>query len=226
MNQTITKIALTPGHNPLAQGAKRGSMTEFRFAREFIPELMRRAEGIQGLELKAFERQYFMRYGYGKEMRQLHKQIDAWGAHIDIEMHYNAASSASAKGHEVLHFTGSTGGKVVAMAMDNAFDKHLFNCDRNRKPVGHGERGSYGLSVGKSKSILTEPFFKKELPEFLDGGKYREALFEAYLDFFRQIAALDGNTQALSPEKRPITHQRNAVLTQAELDFARELLTS
>jgi len=224
MKNAITKIALTPGHNPLSQGAKRGSMTEFRFAREFIPELMQRAKGIQGIELKAFERRYFGRYNYGKEMRQLHKQIDDWGAHIDIEMHYNAASSASAKGHEVLHYKNSTGGKIVAIAMDRAFDKHLFNRDRNRKPVGHGERGSYGLSVGKSKSILTEPFFKKELPDFLEGGKYREALFDAYIEFFRQIVALDGNTQALSPKKRPVTHQANTVLTQAELDFARELL--
>lgn len=187
--QTNTmKVAITAGHNAVSQGVRRNGTTEFKFAKKIIPEVLARITHIEGIEVREFERKYQGSRTYPKEMRELHSRIDKWGAEVDIELHFNAFPRESAKGHEVVYFTRSSGGRKVAAVLDRAYDKHLDNRDRNLKKVGKGERGSYGLRIGNSISIIGEPCFAKELNEFKEGGSQRENLIKAYVAFFENIA--------------------------------------
>lgn len=212
----MTKIAITAGHNQRSQGKRRFGTSEYKFWNEFIDDLMPHLKKINGIEVKQFERQYMGRYGYYNEMKDLHGRIDKWGAHIDIELHYNASSS-TAKGHEVLHNKNSKGGRIVASLLNNSFNQHLKSKDRGVKPIGVNERGGIGLKIGRSRSIISEAFFSKELNEFMRGGKYRQVLLKAYIEFFKSIPNIDKKTNK-------VTRQRNHTLTDAEYMLAMEIL--
>lgn len=178
------KIAIIPGHNDRSRGKIRYGTSEFQFAQNFIDQLLPLVEHIPGIEVRVFERKYHG--SYAKEIRELFSRVDSWGATISMELHYNA-HAGTAKGHEVLHYIKSRGGALVASVLDEGFDKYLDNPDRNRKAVPVGGRGSYGLSYGKPYSIISEPFFSKELPEFMQDGKQRQNLLDAYIYFFENI---------------------------------------
>lgn len=181
------KIAITAGHdNYKSQGAWAGDISENIFWNEFIGDLMPLTTNIDDLELKQFHRPPIYNIGYHAAMRKLHAEIDNWNASIDVELHFNAFNKP-ATGHEVLHWGKSKGGKYIAEIMDQAFNDNLQNKDRGLKPVGVNQRGAYGLSVGKSKSILTEAFFKNQIHDYVRGGKYRCALLNSYVQFLENV---------------------------------------
>lgn len=186
------KIALTAGHDKYRmKGAIANSkllgrgISENEFWNIFIEELLPKLN-FSNLEFKQFHRPNQKAIGYNESMRQQHNEIDKWGADLDLELHFNAGG-INATGHEVLHYIGSKRGEEFATLLDKSFDKYLQNKDRNRKPTPKGERGSYGLYVGKSASLITEAFFGIEIDNFLPNGKQRENLFKAYLDFFEVL---------------------------------------
>ena len=213
----MIKIALIAGHNFRSQGVRRKLSSEFVFANGVIEELLETAGS--GYELKQFTRKY---HGgsYTREMRELHKRVDAWGADISMEFHFNASES-SARGHEVLYYHGSTGGSVVAHAIDRAFDNHITNRDRNVKKRGKGQRGSFGLRVGKSKSVILEPFFAKELKRFVVGGDLRQPMLTAYIEAFQNLADINNVKEANYAIYKP-----TALWTEEELAVAMNLLNS
>jgi hypothetical protein len=177
------KIALIAGHDSFGkQGAVAGGQSENKFWSEFIEDLLPLV--LNGPhDIKVFKRPEQRPIGYSKAMRQLHAKIDAWGADLDIEMHFNAAT-AKAQGHEVLYYNKSVKGKMYAEWLNKLFTKYLTNSDRGAKGVSSKDRGGYGLKVGKSASILTEAFFgTREIADYKRGGKFREALLKAYTEF-------------------------------------------
>lgn len=189
----MIKVALTAGHDKYRmRGASATSKTlgrkisENEFWNDFIDEIMPLIQNMQGIEFKQFHRANQKPIGYSKAMRIEHDEIDKWGADIDLELHFNAGG-VKATGHEVVYYRASKGGLKYATVLDKSFDRYLNNRDRNRKPVTIGERGSYGLRIGKSYSLITEAFFAKEIDNFLPGGSQRENLINSYLDFFAEI---------------------------------------
>ncbi len=187
------RIALVAGHDKFRMKGAVGrsrllgkSISENEFWNDFIKELFPKLNIYKNLEFKQFHRPNQKSIGYNESMRQQHGEIDKWGADLDLEFHFNAGG-VNATGHEVLHYTGSKRSEEYANLLDKSFDKYLQNKDRNRKPTPKGERGSYGLYVGKSASLITEAFFNVEIDDFLPNGKQRENLFKAYLDFFEVL---------------------------------------
>lgn len=212
-----TKIALSAGHDRFRMhGAARGGIHENGFWNEFLDDLMPLISDIPGIEVKRFHRPDQKPIGYSEAMRRLHGAIDGWGADVDIDLHFNAGGP-SAKGHEVLYHTKSRGGRLAANIVDKAFDEYLNNRDRNRKPVPVGGRGSYGLRVGRSTSLITEAFFAKELPQFVRGGSQRDNLIQAYVAAIKDIANVDSQTAQ-------VTQRTNETLTDDEINAAMALL--
>ena len=204
-NKGKTKIGLIIGHNSKSQGKRIFGSSEYEFWKEFL------YENIDGWnfsgELKIFERPAGV--SYPAQMREVQGQCDAWGANITVECHFNAAS-ANVNGHEVLYYNRSKGGKAVANIFNKAMTSELSNNDRGEKPA---ERGSYGLKIGKAKSILVEPFFAKKLKSYQIGGKYRQALVNSFQVFFDLIEHTNERVESV----KPVLTKRNSEFTDEEL---------
>jgi len=179
----MKKIALVVGHRPSAPGAY-GDMgiPEFKFWNELAPILKNRMEATGRVQCRIFHRPEIPG-GYGAKMKALHKEIDEWGADISISLHFNAASSPMANGHEVLYCAFSNGGMLYAKIMEDIFTKRLPNKPRGTKPKTKKERGGGFLCRGKSKCILVEPFFASNQHDYVEGGAHREDLISCFEDF-------------------------------------------
>lgn len=175
------KIAIVVGHASDVQGNVRLGVSEFKFWSEFVEDII--APSVVELfpdNYRIFYRPKQRRIGYHKAVRILHREIDAWGADIDIELHYNGTSKHNVNGHEVI-YSGSKKSLQYAKQLDEYFDKYLPNRDRGIKRVL--TRGAYGLKVGKSASIISEAFFGQELRHFLPEGAYRANLIKSLVEF-------------------------------------------
>ena len=179
------KIALVVGHRKSNQGAY-GSVgvSEYEFGRHFVHELFNLVKHIRGgVEFKMFYRRDAK--GYRANMRELHERIDAWGADLDIEFHFNASSNKAASGHEVLY--ASKKGKKYAKMLNDRYAEYLpYLKDRGIKKRRKG-RGSYGLKIGKSASLIVEPFFASHQHMFIKNIKKREDLLNSYIDMFSDL---------------------------------------
>lgn len=183
----MLRVALTAGHNRYKmQGVWYRGTSENEFWNKFIAELIPLAEKLDNIKVKQFHRPRQKKIGYYRAMDKQHRDIDRWGADVDIELHFNAFNH-KVTGHEVLHYRGSSGGRYFARRLSNSFIRYLPNQSRGLKPISYGERGSYGLKIGKSYSLISEPFFKHKLMDYMPNGKYREELLNSYLDFLSQL---------------------------------------
>jgi len=182
------KVALIAGHDEFyKRGAVAFGISENEYMTSLVNDIHFLSKNIYGIETKVFKRPNQKIHGYKGAMRILHGEIDEWGADLDIECHFNASKSP-AKGHEILYLIGSKGGAKYANMLDKHFDNRLPNRDRGIKPIKRGDRGFYGLKVGKSSSILTEAFFGKELESFIEGGTLRINLINAYIEFLKELS--------------------------------------
>ena len=179
----MKKLALVIGHRPGAPGAYGDlGIPEFRFWSELAPTIKNRMERSGKVEVKIFHRPE-IHGGYGVRMKELHREIDAWGADISLSLHFNAASNAKANGHEVLYCEYSTHGQIYAQLMEGIFDKNLPNKSRGIKPRTKAQRGGGFLCRGKSACILVEPFFASHQHDYVEGGAHREALIKSFEEF-------------------------------------------
>lgn len=177
------KVALVVGHRKSRQGAYGNcGISEYVFWDAFLHDYL-------PIMPDKHEYQIFYRddkvSGYGEKMKHLHKRIDDWGAEVSVSFHFNASSNQSVHGHEILYY--STGGKTYAKIMDEMFDKHLDNNDRNIKKRTKKQRGGGFLSRGKSKCILIEPFFAAQQHRYIEDGEKRMDLAHALIDFFEYV---------------------------------------
>ncbi len=184
----MKKIALVVGHRKSNQGAY-GNMgiSEFEYYSKFVEVLATKInelnQMIKGVEVKVFYRQD--KNGYSTNMREQHKRIDDWGADIDIEFHFNGSSNPKVQGHEVLY--ASKKGKKVATIINDTFNKHLNTNNRGIKKRTDG-RGSYGLTVGKSVSVIVEPFFSSHQDRYVEGTKGYGQLMQSFIEAITQLS--------------------------------------
>jgi N-acetylmuramoyl-L-alanine amidase len=143
----MKKIALVVGHRKSAPGAY-GDMgiPEWSFWNDAVKEIMNRAMGANA-DIRVFHRQEHGT-GYTQRMKELHREIDAWGADISVSLHFNASSNAAANGHEVLFCAISSRGRKYAELMNEKFNKYLDNKDRGIKPKAKKDRGGGFLCRG------------------------------------------------------------------------------
>jgi N-acetylmuramoyl-L-alanine amidase len=183
----MKKIALVVGHRASSPGAYgNAGLPEWHFWNAAVSEIVARAEGIP-VQLKVFHRKE-RGGGYTSKMKQLHREIDAWGADISVSLHFNASSHASANGHEVLYCSFSRNGKRYAEIMNNKFTEFLPNKDRGVKPKTKHDRGGGFLCRGRSACILIEPFFASHQNEYIQGGVSRGALIRSMVEFIKEAS--------------------------------------
>ncbi|NKQ40040.1 MAG: hypothetical protein HF962_00500 [Sulfurovum sp.] len=159
------KVALVVGHRYGSQGAYGSAgVSEYRYYDELLlPVLLPK---LPERKVKVFYRQD--RPGYTKNMKQLHKEMDKWGADYRISLHFNASANPKVNGHEVLYNENDTKSKNLAIATDRILDKHLKNRDRNIVGRYRGRGGGF-LRRGKGINILIEPFFAAHQHGFMPG---------------------------------------------------------
>lgn len=163
------KLAIVVGHNEKAQGADSPYLPpEYSFHKSILTYIKDAAEK-RGVEVKFFERKPGVR-GYKAEIDAVYDQVDEWGAHYSIELHYNAASPA-ATGSEVLCSRSSASyelAKAIQKAQIDAFGLRDRGIHTRLPRQG---RGWYSMYAGKAPAILIEPGFGSNKK---DAGSLRE----------------------------------------------------
>lgn len=155
---TNRKLAIVVGHNSQSQGAVRRDNQESEYMfNSRIASLMEEYARIKypDLDIRTFFRQPLG--SYTKEIRRVYDQTDAWGAHLTMELHFNASASPGASGTETLT-SGTPASMAAAVAVNDEVVRALGLRDRGVKTRSEG-RGSASLISGRAPAILTEPFF-------------------------------------------------------------------
>ena len=179
------KIALVIGHDIDNQGAYGNSgISEFRFNDLLLSDMGAAKMFPDKHEYALFYRSTNTKK-YSRKMKELHKRLDAWGADISIEFHFNSFSNRDVHGHEVLYC--SKQGKKIANKLNDSYDKHLPTSNRGIKKVTKKQKGGWFCCIGKSVSIIAEPFFSAHQERFVWSGDMREPLKKSLQEFFETL---------------------------------------
>ena len=150
-------LAIVVGHNRVAQGAIRvlDRETEWRYNQDL-------AERIRDLDPDRV-RIFFRPPGRGG-VRACYREVDAWGADLSVELHFNAVRNRTVSGTETLT-SGTDGSRRLAAAIQGRMVSVLGLPDRGckvRTPWAKrriDRRGSTSLFAGRAPAVLVEPFF-------------------------------------------------------------------
>lgn len=100
--------------------------------------------------------------GYTAAMAWVADQLADRGADVAVELHFNAASSPAARGHEWLYWHSSKAGQRLAECLDHEMrlqlPPHLIPA-RGIKPVDNFGRGSEFVRRTHCPAVICEPFF-------------------------------------------------------------------
>jgi len=112
---------------------------------------------------QVFRREYTTA-GYRAEIEAVYDQVDAWGADVSAELHFNAVTSAAASGTETWYATDR--GEAVAQRVNDALVRVLGLPNRGIKQAGKamvpgvdGTRGYATLISGRCPAVLVESYF-------------------------------------------------------------------
>jgi len=175
------KLAVVVGHTSSSPGACADSpISECEFPyNSDIAQKMESLSGQYGIICKVIFRQKGV--SYKRQIQKAYGEVDAFGADISIELHFNSFSDPKAKGTETLS-SGSNGSLQYARATQDEVHKIVKRGDRGVKVRKIDERGGLSLHTGKAPAILVEPFFgsnKKDRQKAREIGK--EGFAKAYL---------------------------------------------
>jgi N-acetylmuramoyl-L-alanine amidase len=151
------KLAIVVGHNARAQGAVRADTgeTEFVWNSRLAKMIEQEADGMPNCEVGVFFRRYTG--STRRELRDVYRRADIWGADASVELHFNSHHNPGAKGTETL-----TSGTYASLRFAEAAQGRMLDAlglkDRGEKIVRSG-RGAQSLISGKAPAILLEPFF-------------------------------------------------------------------
>ena len=97
---------------------------------------------------------------YGAAMSWLAAKLEAAGATLAVELHFNWSLVRVASGHEWLYYQHSQEGRFAARFMDLAMREHFPKLQgRGIKQRGRNERGSQFLTKPHCPAVIAEPFF-------------------------------------------------------------------
>lgn len=151
------KLAIVVGHNSVSQGAVRSDtgVTEFVWNSDLAMMIEDEAEFMPDLQVQTFYRQ--PGGGYQREIERVYDEVDAWGADVSIELHFNSFGDPSARGTETLS-SGTPMSMRLAVEVQAAMVGALGLRDRGVVTRRTG-RGAESLISGRAPAILIEPFF-------------------------------------------------------------------
>ena len=152
------KLAIVVGHNEVSQGAIRQDTGQTEWSwniglARMIEEAARRA--ATGIEAKTFLRKPVG--SYIREIRDVYRRTDEYGADATCELHFNSHHNPNATGTETLTSGSKASVRYAEFAQDRMLEA-LGLRDRGEKIVRTG-RGSHSLISGRAPAILIEPFF-------------------------------------------------------------------
>ncbi len=162
----MKKLAVVVGHNKRGKGAFSKHLGESEFT--FNSALAKDIESLgrsYGFDVAIFFRDATL--GYSRQIDKAYGSADKWGADLSVELHFNGAASASARGSCVLT-SGSSGSFRFAKLVQKQFVKAMdldAKYDRGVITRTRGARGGRSLHAGKAPAILTEPFFGSNLAD-------------------------------------------------------------
>jgi len=185
----LKKIAIVVGHRKSKRGAYgSGGLTEYEynsiFARTLVAKINNETNAVAEIFYRQDER------GYRRNMKELHKRIDAWGATDSVELHFNGFSNPKVKGHEVLYY--SKRGKRSAKILNDSLEKRIVNTrDRGiKRAKTKKDNGYWFLRYGKSVCVLSEPFFAAEQKYFMHKSNGYNNLLNAYTEWAVKLSLL------------------------------------
>lgn len=129
---------------------------------------------------------YYKGGSYSAAMRNLAAEIKGKSFTHAVELHFNAAASPQANGHEFLYWKSSANGRALATSLAGAFQES-FPFSRPRanggvKPLGPADRGALFLRLTHCPAVILEPFFGS-CPEEWDAFSTRKlAIAAAYAE--------------------------------------------
>lgn len=167
------KIAIVVGHNVRAQGAVRA--TDGRTEYDWNGDLADMIEEISPHHVEVFRRT--PAGGYSAEIDRVYREVDAWGADVSLELHFNAFT-ASSQGCETLS-SGTNGSMILATHVHGEILRHLPVRDRGIKTVKAHQRGGRSLWAGRAPAVLLEPYFGSNPEECHMADDYKGVLAEA-----------------------------------------------
>lgn len=148
------KIAIVVGHNAVARGAVRitDGLTEF----EWNSDLAMMIREIDPESVRVFYRR--LGGGYSREIDRVYAEVDAWGADVSIELHFNGSADPRAEGCLTLS-SGTAGSMALAREVQRRMQAVMQNEDDGILVRGRNDRGGRSLWAGRAPAILTEPYF-------------------------------------------------------------------
>lgn len=148
------KIAIVVGHNPRAQGAVR--ITDGQPEYKWNSDLAEMIRDINPESVRIFKRVYLG--SYSREIDKVYAEVDAWGADVSIELHFNGSADPRATG--CLTLSSGTGGSLrLAREVQDRMLAVMENEDDGIVVRGRRARGGRSLWAGRAPAILTEPYF-------------------------------------------------------------------
>lgn len=118
---------------------------------------------LADLRDRGFEAMLIDRYAqasYGRAMDLLAQSLRGYGVTVAVELHFNAADTAKATGHEWLYWKTSVPGRALAQCQDRrmgeAFPQHKR---RGLKAISNSDRGGMFLKKMHCPAVICEPFF-------------------------------------------------------------------
>jgi N-acetylmuramoyl-L-alanine amidase len=176
------KIAIVVGHNARARGAVRVT-DDKRSEYDWNGELAECMAQAWPSEVRVFRREATGR-GYGAEIEAVYDQVNAWGADVSAELHFNAATAPSASGTETWYATDA--GRAVAARVNAALVGVLGLPNRGIKRAGKGmapgidgTRGYESLICGCCPAVLVETYFGSNAKDCQRADAVREGLAAA-----------------------------------------------
>lgn len=147
------KIAIVVGHNLKAQGAVRvvDGRTEF----DWNSDLAEMIKDCAPECVRVFNRT--PQGGYTAQVQRVYREVDAWGADVSVELHFNGSPNPAATGCLTLS-SGSSGSLILAGEVHERMLDVMGNEDDGIL-VRRSGRGATSLMSGRAPAIITEPYF-------------------------------------------------------------------
>jgi len=98
--------------------------------------------------------------GYGGAMTWLAAQLELLKVDFAVELHFNCADNALAKGYEFLYWINSRKSKIIADTFGETFKKNYPDLlNRGNKGLTKDDRGALFVRLPSMPSVILEPFF-------------------------------------------------------------------
>lgn len=157
------RIAICVGHSRKIKGRFEGGAVSVGGVSErdynlVLAEMIAENLSARGAEVKIISE--YEGGGYTSAMTWLAKVVGEWKADAAVELHFNAADSKSAKGHEWLYWGKSERSKQLATEINYEFEHEVEALKpRGIKPLDSRSRGALFCRLLPCPAVIAEPFF-------------------------------------------------------------------